>query len=143
MDIPDKEIRSAENLRKVIMSSARDIRIIFIKLADRLHNMRTISSLREERRKRIATEAMEIYAPIAYKLGLHNIKSEMEDLAFEQLEPMVCRDIKERLNRSMRQRENDIEQIEIALKENLEKNNVKPVRIFGKYQSIFTAFTRR
>ncbi len=142
MDIPDKEIRSAENLRKVIMSSARDIRIIFIKLADRLHNMRTISSLREERRKRIATEAMEIYAPIAYKLGLHNIKSEMEDLAFEQLEPMVCRDIKERLNRSMRQRENDIEQIEIALKENLEKNNVKPVRIFGRPKHLYSIYKK-
>ncbi|HII15024.1 MAG TPA: bifunctional (p)ppGpp synthetase/guanosine-3',5'-bis(diphosphate) 3'-pyrophosphohydrolase [Nanoarchaeota archaeon] len=142
MDIPDKEARSAESIRKVIMASARDIRIIFIKLADRLHNMRTIGSLREERRKRIAKEAMDVYAPIAYKLGLHSIKSEMEDLAFEQLEPMIFRDIKERLNKGMRQREKEIERIKSILVAELVKNGVAPVAVYGRPKHIYSIYKK-
>lgn len=142
IQIPDKEIRSAENIRKVIMASAKDIRVIFVKLADKLHNMRTLSSLREERRKRFAKEAMDVYAPIAYKLGLHSLKTEMEDLAFEQLEPMVFRDLKEKLNKSMRQREKEIERIKSILVKELEKNKVEYVAVFGRPKHIYSIYKK-
>jgi GTP pyrophosphokinase len=142
MQIPDKEERGAENIRKVIMATARDIRVIFVKLADKLHNMRTIDSLKEERRKRFAKEAIDVYAPIAYKLGLHSVKSEMEDLAFEQLEPMVFRDIKDKLNKSMKQREKEIEKIESVLSKELEKSKVNYTGIFGRPKHIYSIYKK-
>ncbi len=142
IQIPDNETRSAENIRKVIMASARDIRVIFVKLADKLHNMRTISSLREERRKRFAKEAMDVYAPIAYKLGLHSIKTEMEDLAFEQLEPMIFRDLKEKLNKSMRQREKEIERIKSLLIKEFEKSGVEYADVFGRPKHMYSIYKK-
>ncbi len=79
--------RQIENLRKMFVAMARDIRVIFIKLADRLHNMETISHVRPDKQKRIATETLEVYAPIAARLGLFEFKSKLEDLAFQALEP--------------------------------------------------------
>ncbi|MBU2638839.1 MAG: bifunctional (p)ppGpp synthetase/guanosine-3',5'-bis(diphosphate) 3'-pyrophosphohydrolase [Nanoarchaeota archaeon] len=142
IQIPDNETRSAENIRKVIMSSARDIRVIFVKLADKLHNLRTLSSLREERRKRFAREAMDVYAPIAYKLGLHSIKSEMEDLAFAQIEPMIFRDINEKLRKNMQHRGREIEQIQLNLAKELEKNSIKPLKIFGRPKHIYSIYKK-
>ncbi|MDI6737897.1 MAG: bifunctional (p)ppGpp synthetase/guanosine-3',5'-bis(diphosphate) 3'-pyrophosphohydrolase [Nanoarchaeota archaeon] len=142
IQIPDSEERSAENIRKVIMASARDIRVIFVKLADKLHNMRTLSSLREEKRKRLAKEAMDVYAPIAYKLGLHSIKTELEDRAFEQIEPMVFRDIKERLNKSMQQREKEIERIKSLLVKEFDKNKVEYASAIGRPKHIYSIYKK-
>lgn len=142
MQMPDRETRGAENIRKVIMASARDIRVIFVKLADKLHNMRTLSSLREERRKRFAMEAMDVYAPIAYKLGLHSIKTELEDRAFEQIEPMVFKDIKEQLNKSMRQREKEIGRIKSVLIKELEKNNLEYAGVFGRPKHMYSIYKK-
>ena len=82
----NREFTLAENFRKLILATSKDIRVLLVKLADRLHNMRTIDAvLSEEKRNRIATETMEIYAPLANRIGMHNVRDELEDLSFKVL----------------------------------------------------------
>ncbi len=91
------EEKQAENFRKMVLSMADDIRVVFIKLADRLHNMQTLDALSDEKRKKIAQETMEIYAPLANRLGMSWIKQELEDLCFQYLQPESCSFLKLRL----------------------------------------------
>lgn len=103
-----KRVTSAENLRKIILAMSKDTRIILIKLADRLHNMRTLKHLPGEKQEQKAREALEIFAPIAYKLGMYKIKAELEDLALRYLEPALYQELKQKVNLTREERERSI-----------------------------------
>src|SRR5581483_3022658 len=93
IDFASREERQAENVRKMVLAMVDDIRVVLIKLADRLHNMRTLGALPPERQQKIARQTMEIYAPLAERLGIWQIKWELEDLAFKTLEPERYREL--------------------------------------------------
>ncbi|MEE0265132.1 MAG: HD domain-containing protein, partial [Acutalibacteraceae bacterium] len=93
----NREVRQAENVRKMFIAMSDDIRVIIIKLADRLHNMRTIACMREQKRRDIALETMEVFAPIAHRLGIRAVKEEMEDLSLRYLDPIGYKEIEDQL----------------------------------------------
>ncbi|MFZ5591501.1 MAG: RelA/SpoT family protein [Bacillota bacterium] len=105
LEFKSKEERQAENLRKMLLAMARDIRVILIKLADRLHNMRTLRYQPEHKQKEIARETLEIYAPLAHRLGIYHLKWELEDLAFRFLEPASYYELAERIAKTRAKRE--------------------------------------
>src|SRR5271165_2966395 len=112
-----KEDAQVENLRKMFMAMARDIRVIIIKLADRLHNMRTLSSLAPNKQIAIARETLDIYAPIAHRLGIWKIKWEIEDECLRYLDPEAFREIVERVAKTRREREDEVRQAIESLRE--------------------------
>src|ERR1700681_4617499 len=116
-----KEDAQVENLRKMFLAMAKDIRVIIIKLADRLHNMRTLSSLPEAKQQSIARETIEIYAPIAHRLGISRVKWDLEDLALRYLDPEAYRDIAERVAKKRVEREEAVSFVITDLKSEFEK----------------------
>ena len=117
--------KSAENIRKIFLAMAKDFRVMVIKLADRLHNMRTLDALSEERRRRIARETMQIYAPLAHRLGIGAIKWELEDLSFKALEPEAYERVSELVAKSRDEREEDIAEAVDMLERYLKSNHIK------------------
>jgi hypothetical protein len=101
----------AENFRKMLLAMARDIRVLLVKLCDRTHNMRTLEYLSEARRQRIAQETMDIYAPLAHRLGIYWMKSELEDLSFRYTKPEFYEEIKNLVNKNRKERERYIEDV--------------------------------
>jgi RelA/SpoT family (p)ppGpp synthetase len=97
LDLVTKEAKQAENLRKLLLAIADDVRVLLVKLADRLHNMRTLAHIPAEARKRIAEETLDIYAPLAGRMGMHEMREELEDLAFRELNPEAYKVVNERL----------------------------------------------
>ena len=95
IDFATREEQQAENLRKMMLAMVDDIRVVLIKLADRLHNMRTLEHLPPERQQKIATETLEIYAPIAHRLGMGKIRGELEDLGFRYVDPIAYEQVQE------------------------------------------------
>ncbi|MCB0716612.1 MAG: bifunctional (p)ppGpp synthetase/guanosine-3',5'-bis(diphosphate) 3'-pyrophosphohydrolase, partial [Chitinophagaceae bacterium] len=96
--------QQAENFKKILLTLTDDPRVILIKLADRLHNMRTLESMKREKQLKIASETVYVYAPLAHRMGLYNIKTEMEDLAMKYLEPEIYKDIARKLAETKRER---------------------------------------
>jgi guanosine-3',5'-bis(diphosphate) 3'-pyrophosphohydrolase len=111
--------QQVENFRKLLLSMAQDARVILVKLADRLHNMRTLEHLREEKRRRIALETRDIYAPLAHRLGMATIKWELEDLCFKFLEPEAYRELAKKVSDKRREREELIERMRRPLEDDL------------------------
>ncbi|MCL5124924.1 MAG: bifunctional (p)ppGpp synthetase/guanosine-3',5'-bis(diphosphate) 3'-pyrophosphohydrolase [Deltaproteobacteria bacterium] len=122
-----KEERQAENFRKMILAMSRDIRVLLVKLADRLHNMRTLSFMPRDAQTRISRETMEIYSPLAARLGIFWMRTTLEELAFKYLEPDRYDYIKKRLEESVQEREEYVNRVLNIIGEKLEKENIKAV----------------
>ncbi|MBU2600011.1 bifunctional (p)ppGpp synthetase/guanosine-3',5'-bis(diphosphate) 3'-pyrophosphohydrolase [bacterium] len=131
------EERKIENLRKLLLATAKDIRVILVKLADRLHNIRTLEYLERERQLKVAHETLEIYAPLANRLGMGKIKWELEDLSFRCLEPEIYDQTIKRLDQSQEERERYIENIKKVLDQELKKAEIK-AEITGRPKHIYS-----
>ena len=135
------EEEQMENLRKMLFAMAQDIRVILIKLADRLHNVRTLEFLREEKRRAIALETMEIYAPIAHRLGMQKLKWELEDLSIRYLDPVACNDIIEELKQRHIEDENFLNTVQTRLAERLSDNGI-PCQVSGRVKHIYSIYRK-
>ncbi|MCD6223293.1 MAG: bifunctional (p)ppGpp synthetase/guanosine-3',5'-bis(diphosphate) 3'-pyrophosphohydrolase, partial [Deltaproteobacteria bacterium] len=135
------EERQAENFRKMIVAMAKDIRVILIKLADRLHNMRTLSCLPFEKRERIAKETLEIYAPIAHRLGIGWIRSELEDLSLQYIDPKGYMQILDRLRETKDEREEYIRCVEKKIREKLSKAKIN-CEVKGRAKNIYSIYNK-
>lgn len=137
----DKKEAQAENFRKMMMAMTQDIRVILIKLADRTHNMRTLGALRPDKRRRIARETLEIYAPIANRLGIHNIKTELEDLGFQAYYPMRYRVLKEVVKAARGNRKELIQGIEAAVLTRLNDAGIKG-KVKGREKNLYSIYNK-
>ena len=122
LNFSTKEQQQAESLRKMLIAMGKDIRVIIIKLADRLHNMRTIDAMREQKQRDVSVETLEIYAPIAHRLGIRPVKEELEDLAIKHLDPVAYNDIEELLTHRKKHREQILNEIKGRIEERLRKD---------------------
>jgi len=137
MNFSSAEEHQAENFRKMLMAMVDDIRIILIKLADRLHNMRTLQHLSEERRNRIANETLEIYAPLAGRLGIGKIKSELEELCLKNLEPKAYGILVARVDAKRKWAQDFIAEMKTTLEKALEDNGI-PAEIKGRTKNVYS-----
>lgn len=131
----------SENLRKMFLVMAKDIRVVLIKFGDRLHNMRTIQALRREKQVRIARETLEIYAPLAHRLGIYQIKRDLEDLAFKVIDPEAYFDIRRRVRRKLPEREEIIKQAIGILQARFKEENLS-VFITGRAKHFYSIYEK-
>lgn len=142
VNFSSKAEAQAENFRKMLLAMAQDIRVILIKLCDRVHNMRTLEFLSESRRLRIAQETLDIYAPLAHRLGIYWMKSELEDLCLRFLKPASYEAIKEQVNETRKERENYIRETCNLISRELEQNGIhgtvsgRPKHFYSIYQKM-------
>ena len=136
------ENSKAENIRKLILATSKDIRVLLVKLADRLHNMRTLNSISDEnRRKRIAKETMEIYAPLSDRMGMNHIRDELEDLSFQKLNPDARNLVVERLSINKKNRENSFREISKNFTKILKNSGVN-AKIVGREKTPFSIWKK-
>ncbi len=133
--------KQAENFRKMLLSMSEDIRVLLVKLADRLHNMRTIEWLDPAKQRAIGQETLDIYAPLANRLGIGWIKLELEDLSFRALDPETYADLRARVARKRKESKNYIDQIVRSVSQTLQENGV-PGRVIGRYKHIYSIYRK-
>ena len=131
----------AENFRKMLLTLAEDVRVILIKLADRLHNMRTLDSMERTKQLKIASETLYLYAPLAHRLGLNTIKSEMEDLSLKYTEPVLFAEIAQKLKDTQAERTRYIHRFITPIREALHDQKFK-FRIFGRPKSVYSIWNK-
>jgi len=136
-----KDEYKAENLRKILLATAKDIRIILIKLADRLHNMRTLDIFSEEKRRRISRETLDIYAPIANKLGIQKLKGELEDLSLRYLKPDVYDTLRKKINEKREAREKRTKEIIALIEDKLKERSIK-AEIHGRAKYFYSIYQK-
>lgn len=134
--------RLAENFRKMVLAMAHDLRVILVKLADRLHNMRTLDILAPHKRQRIAEETLEIYAPLANRLGLYSFKSELEDLCMRELKNEVYRDISRKVAAKRAEREAYIEEVRTILYNELKKYGFNNLVVYGRPKHFYSIYKK-
>jgi guanosine-3',5'-bis(diphosphate) 3'-pyrophosphohydrolase len=135
------EEAQAENFRKMLLAMARDVRVILIKLADRLHNMRTLDAVRPEKRRRVARETLEIYAPIANRLGLHALFRELQDLAFHHLHPLRFRVLARAVKQARGNRREVVGKILAAIKKRLPEVGIEG-EVFGREKHLYSIYRK-
>jgi GTP diphosphokinase / guanosine-3',5'-bis(diphosphate) 3'-diphosphatase len=141
LELVSREAKQAENLRKLLLAIADDVRVLLIKLADRLHNMRTLEFVPPASRRRIAEETLDIYAPLAGRMGMQEMREELEDLAFNTLDPEAHDVVMQRLDAMADRNRNLIGEIESQLTRNLQKNGIT-ARVYGRRKQPFSIWTK-
>ncbi len=136
-----REEAQAESFRKMVFAMARDIRVVLVKLADRAHNMRTLHYMPAHKQQRIARETLEIYAPIAHRLGIQTIKIELEDLSFKYLHPDVYRDIEKRLDATRKEREAYMERVRVLLADAMRSSDLD-CEVIGRVKNIYSIYRK-
>src|SRR6266568_1688963 len=131
LELVSREAKQAENLRKLLLAIADDVRVLLIKLADRLHNMRTLEFVAPTARHRIAEETLDIYAPLAGRMGMQEMREELEDLSFHVLDPEAYSVVMQRLDALAERNRNLIGEIESQLSKNLQKNGMT-AHVYGR-----------
>src|ERR1700684_1382045 len=138
----NREDRQAENVRKMLLAMVSDVRVVLIKLADRLHNMRTLEHLKPERQEAIARETLDIYAPLAHRLGMGKVRGELEDLAFRYTDPVNYQKVADAIETRRLEGEQFLRGVEDTLEEQLRENNIEArvewriKRLYSIYQKI-------
>jgi len=136
-----QEEKQAENFRKMIIAMAQDIRVILVKLADRTHNMRTLDHMSEEKQARIAQETLDIYAPLANRLGISWIKIELEDLSFRYVKPQEFLNLQEKLNKRKKEREKYIDDTAAIVRTKLEERGLKG-DVSGRFKHVYSIYKK-
>ena len=141
IEFASREEAQAESVRKMVLAMVDDIRVVMIKLADRLHNMRTLEHLRPERQVKIARETQEIYAPIAHRLGMGKIRGELEDLAFQYVDPIAYNQVKDAIESRRKEGEAFLEHIQKLLEQKLHENNIE-ARVEARIKRIYSIWQK-
>ena len=141
LNMYSREERQAESVRKMLLAMVSDIRVVIVKLADRLHNMRTLGALNAERQQRIAQETIDIYAPIAHRLGMGKIRGELEDLSFQYLEPVASADLIREIDSKRAANEQYLQEIRRDIETNLSRENI-PARVQARVKRAYSVFLK-
>jgi GTP pyrophosphokinase len=136
LDFTDRTLLNAENVRKLLVAMGKDVRVLLVKLADRLHNMRTLASMREEKRRRIARETLELYAPLANRLGMGSVRAELEDLSFANLEPERYSEMRRVVDLKRQKSAHIVEEIKKTLKSALRAQGIE-AEIFFRVKHLY------
>ncbi len=142
LELVSKKAKQAENLRKLLLAISDDLRVLLVKLADRLHNMRTLDHMREDKRRRISEETMDIYAPLAGRMGMQSVREELEELSFRHLNPEAWKTVTERLAELSHSNEGLVENIEMELKDLLAANGLIDVQVKGRQKKPYSVFRK-
>ncbi|MBV9613470.1 MAG: bifunctional (p)ppGpp synthetase/guanosine-3',5'-bis(diphosphate) 3'-pyrophosphohydrolase, partial [Acidobacteriaceae bacterium] len=141
ISLANREDRQAESLRKMLLAMTGDIRVIIVKLADRLHNMRTIGSLSAERQASIAQETIDIYAPIAHRLGMGKVRGELEDLAFGTLQPEASAELMREIESKRQEHEDWLRQVQTHIETKLAREGI-PARVDGRVKRAYSVYQK-
>jgi guanosine-3',5'-bis(diphosphate) 3'-pyrophosphohydrolase len=141
ISLANREDRQAESLRKMLLAMTSDIRVIIVKLADRLHNLRTIAALPRERQEAIAQETIDIYAPIAHRLGMGKIRGALEDLSFETLQPEASAELMREIESKRQENEEWVRQIQTEIEQKLTRENI-PARVDGRVKRAYSVYSK-
>ncbi|MGI9482484.1 MAG: RelA/SpoT family protein, partial [Hyphomicrobiales bacterium] len=141
LDLVTKEAAQAENLRKLLLAISDDIRVLLVKLADRLHNMRTIDHVKPEKRERIAQETMDIYAPLAGRIGMQAVRDELDDISFKVLKPEAHKTISNRLERLREESGDILVEIEMELRAKLAEYNIN-AKVYGREKTAYSIWRK-